>query len=149
MTKILVVHGAGINMRGKVAVDIFGPETMDDYNRVIHEFADELGISVEIFHSNIQGEIVNAFYAAHDGDIDAAVINPAGFTASAPALVAAIGQVRFPTVEVHITKKGTESEPAIILGDTAQLARQFLTQTAAIRVASKPILDSQPRRIAY
>jgi|TARA_B100001750_G_C15312874_1_gene498198 3-dehydroquinate dehydratase-2 len=103
MTKILVVHGAGINMRGKVAVDIFGPETMDDYNRVIHEFADELGISVEIFHSNIQGEIVNAFYAAHDGDIDAAVINPAGFTASAPALVAAIGQVRFPTVEVHIT----------------------------------------------
>ena len=103
MTKILVVHGAGINMRGKVAVDIFGPETMDDYNRVIHEFADELGISVEIFHSNIQGEIVNAFYAAHDGDIDAAVKNPAGFTASAPALVAAIGQVRFPTVEVHIT----------------------------------------------
>jgi len=103
MTKILVVHGAGINMRGKVAVDVFGPETMDDYNRVIHEFADELGISVEIFHSNIQGEIVNAFYAAHDGDIDAAVINPAGFTASAPALVAAIGQVRFPTVEVHIT----------------------------------------------
>ena len=103
MTKILVVHGAGINMRGKVAVDIFGPETMDDYNRVIHEFADELGISVEIFHSNIQGEIVNAFYAAHDGDIDAAVINPAGFTASAPALVAAIGQVRLPTVEVHIT----------------------------------------------
>ena len=103
MTKILVVHGAGINMRGKVAVDIFGPETMDDYNRVIHEFADELGISVEIFHSNIQGEIVNAFYAAHDGDIDAAVINPAGFTASAPALVAAIGKVRFPTVEVHIT----------------------------------------------
>ena len=103
MTKILVVHGAGINMRGKVAVDIFGPETMDDYNRVIHEFADELGISVEIFHSNIQGEIVNAFYAAHDGDIDAAVINPAGFTASAPALVAAIGLVRFPTVEVHIT----------------------------------------------
>lgn len=103
MTKILVVHGAGINMRGKVAVDVFGPETMDDYNRVIHEFANELGISVEIFHSNIQGEIVNAFYAAHDGDIDAAVINPAGFTASAPALVAAIGQVRFPTVEVHIT----------------------------------------------
>ena len=103
MTKILVVHGAGINMRGKVAVDVFGPETMDDYNRVIHEFADELGISVEIFHSNIQGEIVNAFYAAHDGDIDAAVINPAGFTASAPALVAAIGQVRFPTGEVHIT----------------------------------------------
>lgn len=103
MTKILVVHGAGINMRGKVAVDIFGPETMEDYNRLIHEFANELGVSVQIFHSNIQGEIVNAFYDAHDGDIDAAVINPAGFTASAPALVAAIGQVRFPTVEVHIT----------------------------------------------
>ena len=29
MTKVLVVHGAGINMRGKSQIEIFGPDTME------------------------------------------------------------------------------------------------------------------------
>lgn len=103
MVNILVVHGAGMNMRGKVQVELFGPQTLDDYNRQIKEYAAQLGVNVRLFHSNIQGEVANAFYEAHEGDIDAALINPAGYTAGAPALVAAIGQVRFPTIEVHIS----------------------------------------------
>ena len=65
MTKILVVHGAGINMRGKFQVEIFGTATMDDYSKQIQEYSSELGVEVDIFHSNIEGEVINKFYQAH------------------------------------------------------------------------------------
>ena len=103
MTKILVVHGAGMSMRGKVQVDRFGPMTLGDYDRKIGEYASDLGVAVEIYHSNVEGEVINRLYEAHDGDIDGALINPAGFTTGHPALATAIGQVRFPTIEVHVS----------------------------------------------
>ena len=59
MTKVLVVHGAGINMRGKSQVEIFGSDTMDDYSNQIEKYADQLGVEVDIYHSNIEGEVFN------------------------------------------------------------------------------------------
>jgi 3-dehydroquinate dehydratase len=32
MPKILVIHGAGMNMRGKVQLDVFGPITLPEYD---------------------------------------------------------------------------------------------------------------------
>ena len=115
MAKILVVHGLGMNMRGKVLLERFGPSVLADYERKIAEFASDLGVDVETFASNIEGEVIDRFYEAHDGDIDAAVVNPAGYMMGYPGLVAAIGQVRFPTIEVHVSNpasRGAVSEIA-------------------------------------
>ena len=68
-----------MNMRGKVLLERFGPPVLTDYERKIAEFASELGVEVETFTSNIEGEVINRFYEAHDGDVDAAVINPAAW----------------------------------------------------------------------
>lgn len=103
MTKILVVHGDGMDMRGKAMVEIFGTMTLSDYDRQIQEYASKQGVTAETFHSNIEGEVINKLYQAHDGDVDAALINPAGYTRGYPALAAAISQVRFPTIEIHIS----------------------------------------------
>jgi 3-dehydroquinate dehydratase II len=108
MLKTLIVHGAGMNMRGKAQLDIFGPMTLPEYDEHIRKYAAELGIEVEIFHSNVEGEVINKFYQAHDRGVDAAVINPAGYTTGYPALMAAISQVKFPT----IARRGRESEIA-------------------------------------
>ena len=70
-------------------------------------------MEVELFHSNIEGEVVNALYDAHGRDFDAALINPAGYTTSAGPLLGAIGQVKFPVIEVHAsnpTARGTVSK---------------------------------------
>ena len=115
MAKMLVIHGAGMNMRGKAQIDVFGPMTLPQYDEQIRKYAAELGIEVEIFHSNIEGEVINKFYEAHDRGVDAAVINPAGYTTGHPALMAALSQVRFPTIELHISnpaRRGRESEIA-------------------------------------
>jgi len=115
MPRVLVIHGAGMNMRGKAQIDVFGPMTLLEYDKHIRQYASDLGIEVEIFHSNIEGEVINRFYAAHDGGVDGAIINPAGFTTGHPALAAAIAQVKFPTIELHISnpaRRGRVSEIA-------------------------------------
>jgi 3-dehydroquinate dehydratase-2 len=117
MTRVLVIHGAGMNMRGKVQVEIFGPMTLPEYDERIRGYAKELGVEVEIFHSNIEGEIVNRLYAANDQGFDAMIFNPAAFGTGYPALVAAISQVKFPTVEVHISnpiRRGPASQTAAV-----------------------------------
>src|SRR5437867_6989405 len=101
MTQVLIIHGAGMNMRGKVQTEIFGPMTLPEYDEHIRKYAAELGIEVDIFHSNIVGEVINKVYEAHDRGVDAALINPAGYSTGQPALVAALSQVHFPTIERH------------------------------------------------
>ena len=118
MPKVLIVHGAGMNMRGKSQLDVFGPMTLPQYDEHIRRYAAELGVEVEILHSNVEGEVINKFYEAHDRGVDAAVINPAGYTIGHPALMAAIGQVRFPTFELHISnpaRRGRDSEIARVV----------------------------------
>jgi 3-dehydroquinate dehydratase-2 len=115
MPKILVIHGAGMNMRGKVQTEIFGPMTLPEYDERIRSYAAELALEVDIFHSNVEGDVINKLYEANDNGVDAALFNPAGFGTGYPALVAAIGQVRFPTVEIHISnpvRRGPASETA-------------------------------------
>ena len=113
MAKILIIHGAGMNMRGKVQTEIFGPMTLPEYDERIRGYAKELGVDIEIFHSNVEGDVINRLYAANDQGFDAAIFNPAGFSRGYPALVAAINQVKFPTIELHMSnpvRRGPVSE---------------------------------------
>jgi 3-dehydroquinate dehydratase II len=103
-----VIHGAGMNMRGKVQLDVFGPMTLPEYDERIRGYAKEL---------NVEGEIVNKLYAANDAGVDAAIFNPAAFGSGYPALVAALSQVKFPTTEVHISnpiRRGPASQTATV-----------------------------------
>ena len=77
MPNILVIHGAGMNMRGKALLDVFGPLTLPEYDARIRAYAMALDVAVEIFHSNSEGEVINRLFAAHDEAIDA-VPRPSG-----------------------------------------------------------------------
>ena len=113
MGKVLVIQGAGMNMRGKAQLETFGPMTLGEMNEQIVGYAKELGMDVDIFHSNIEGEVINALYAAHDDDYEAGIINPAGYTTTNGPIKAAIAQVKFPMIEVHAsnpTARGTVSQ---------------------------------------
>jgi 3-dehydroquinate dehydratase-2 len=117
MAKILIIHGAGMNMRGKVQTEIFGPMTLPEYDERVRGYAKELGVEIEIFHSNIEGEVINRLYAANDQSFDAAIFNPAGFSRGYPALVAALNQVKFPIIELHMSnpvRRGPVSETATV-----------------------------------
>ena len=121
--KILVVQGAGMNMRGKTQTEIFGTMTLDDYNQHIRQYANDLDVEVEIFHSNSEGDVINRLYAANDQGFDGALVNPAGFSRGYPALTAAITQVSFPVIEVHISNPVRRGP----ISDTAQVSLGMVT----------------------
>ena len=123
MPKVLVVHGAGMNMRGKSQIDMFGPLTLAQYDEHIRRYARELDCEVEIFHSNVEGEVINRFYDAFDRKINGALINPAGYTTEHPALCAAIIQVGFPVIEVHLSNPATRGR----ISDVGRVCRGVVT----------------------
>jgi 3-dehydroquinate dehydratase-2 len=123
MPRFLVVHGAGMNMRGKSQIELFGPLTLAQYDEHIRRYAGELGSEVEIFHSNVEGEVINRFYDAFERKLDGALINPAGYTTDHPALCAAITQVGFPVVEVHLSNPAARGR----ISDVGRVCRSVVT----------------------
>jgi len=123
MRKVLVVHGAGMNMRGKSQIEVFGPLTLAQYDEHIQRYARELECEVEIFHSNVEGEVINRFYDAFDRKFDGALINPAGYTTDHPALCAAITQVGFPVIEVHLSNPAARGR----ISDVGRVCRSVVT----------------------
>lgn len=139
MTKVLIIHGAGMNMRGKVQTEIFGKMTLPEYDRHIRGYAEELGVDIEIFHSNTEGAVIDRLYAANDEGFDAALFNPAGFSRGYPALTAAISQVSFPTIEVHISNPVRRGP----VSDTAQVSQGIVAGFGVIgyHVALRGVRD--------
>ena len=123
MQKILVVHGAGMNMRGKSQIEVFGPLTLAQYDEHIRRYARELDCEVEIFQSNVEGEVINRFYDAFEKKMGGALINPAGYMTDHPALCAAITQVGFPVVEVHLSNPAARGR----ISDIGRVCRSVVT----------------------
>ena len=82
--------------------DIYGRKTYDDLLLYIKEEADRLGIAVEFYQSNHEGDIVDKIQSAY-GNTDGIVINPAAYTHTSIAIPDALKAVGIPTVEVHIS----------------------------------------------
>ena len=100
--KVLVINGPNINMLGIREPAIYGAKTFKDLEEFIKKSADELEISVSLFQSNHEGEIVDVIQAAY-GVYDGIVINPAAYTHTSVAILDALKSVAIPTVEVHIS----------------------------------------------
>lgn len=100
--KIMVINGPNINMLGIREPDIYGKKTFQDLLNLLDSTAKELGIEVEQFQSNHEGDIVDQIQSAF-GKVDGIVINPAAYTHTSVAILDALKAVGIPTVEVHIS----------------------------------------------
>ena len=100
--KILVINGPNLNMLGIREPGIYGKNTFSDLLALLEDTAKELGIEVEQFQSNHEGDIVDKIQWAY-GKIDGIVINPAAYTHTSVAILDALKAVSIPAVEVHIS----------------------------------------------
>ena len=96
------MHGPNLNLLGRRETDIYGEITLDAINNKISDLAGELGVSVDFFQSNAEGELVSKMQEAID-TYAAVVINPGAYTHTSIALRDAIAGVNIPTVEVHLS----------------------------------------------
>lgn len=100
--KILVINGPNINMLGIREQGIYGDDSFESLKTLISKKAESLGIEIDHYQSNIEGEIVTTIQCAK-GVYDGIVINPAAYTHYSIAILDALKAVSIPTVEVHIS----------------------------------------------
>ena len=106
---ILVLNGPNLNLLGIREPEHYGTETYADLVAMLEQEAKALGITVECYQSNHEGDLVDRIQAAL-GTADGIVINPAAYTHTSVALLDAVKAVRIPTVEVHISDPDTRDE---------------------------------------
>ena len=100
--KILIIHGPNLNMLGKREPEIYGAETLGEVNTRIGSLAKELGVEVEYFQSNSEGEIVSKIQDAMK-EYEGIVMNPGAYTHTSVAIRDAILSSGLTVVEVHIS----------------------------------------------
>ncbi|CDE59961.1 3-dehydroquinate dehydratase 1 [Fusobacterium sp. CAG:439] len=100
--KILVINGVNMNMLGLRETEKYGTMTLKDLEKELYAFSFELGIDIETFASNFEGEIVEKIHSSKD-NFDGIVINAGAYTHTSVAIRDAITSVDLPAVEVHMT----------------------------------------------
>jgi len=101
--KILVLHGPNLNLLGTREPEIYGRETLEDIDRRLARLAQAYGVTLECFHSNHEGALIERVHDAKAQGFAFIVINPAGYTHTSVALRDALSAVKIPFIEVHLS----------------------------------------------
>lgn len=100
--KFLIVNGPNLNMLGIREPEVYGSMTYEELVYFLHEQAVALGVEIEVFQSNCEGEIVNEIQRAYRR-MDGIIINPAAYTHTSIAILDALKAVSIPAAEVHLS----------------------------------------------
>ncbi|MFO8112351.1 MAG: type II 3-dehydroquinate dehydratase [Desulfosalsimonadaceae bacterium] len=100
--KILVIHGPNLNMLGKREPGHYGTETMEEINRQMIQKGSQLGMEVDFYQSNCEGQIIDRIQSACD-QYNGMIINPAAYTHTSLAIRDALLLLSIPVVEVHLS----------------------------------------------
>lgn len=102
LPRVLVLHGPNLNMLGQREPQIYGHTTLADINAMLVALGGELGVEVETFQSNHEGELVGKIQAAR-GQMAALLINGGAYTHTSVAILDALLAVDLPVIEVHLS----------------------------------------------
>ncbi len=98
----MVIQGPNLNMLGVREQNVYGPMKLEQIHEQMRAFAEQNGVDIEFFQSNLEGEIVDKVQECL-GDADGIIINPAAYTHTSIAIRDAISAVALPAIEVHIS----------------------------------------------
>ena len=100
--KILLINGANLNMLGSREPEKYGSTTLKDIESGVIQRGNELGVQVDVWQSNHEGDIVDKIQS-EKGVYDGILINAGGYTHTSVVIRDAIASVQIPTVEIHMT----------------------------------------------
>ena len=100
--KILIINGPNLNLLGTREPEIYGDDTLADIEERCQALAESLGMEVEFFQSNSEGEIINNIHMARES-FDGLVLNAGGYTHTSVAIHDALKLLNIPIVELHIS----------------------------------------------
>src|SRR5919107_891336 len=99
---IAVLNGPNLNLLGQREPELYGRATLTEIETMVRQAAAPLGVQVDWFQTNHEGELVEAVQRLRPGT-DGALINAAALTHSSLALRDALLAVQVPFVEVHLS----------------------------------------------
>ena len=100
--KLLLINGANLNMLGQREPEKYGHTSLADIESSVIDRGNDLGVDVDVWQSNHEGEIVDKIQSAR-GVYDGILINAGGYTHTSVVIRDAIAATGIPTVEVHMT----------------------------------------------
>ena len=104
--KILTINGVNLNMLGKRGKE-YGTVTLSEIEREMSALASTLGVELEFFTSNFEGEIVEKIQSAN---VDAIIINAGAHTHYSYAIADALKDKTCKKIEVHMTNVQAREE---------------------------------------
>ena len=100
--KLFIINGPNLNLLGVREPELYGRQDYAALVKLAEDTCRELGIEVDIYQSNHEGDLVDKIQSAY-GVADGIVINPAAYTHTSVAILDALKAVALPAVEVHIS----------------------------------------------
>ena len=100
--RVAVVHGPNLRLLGRREPEVYGHDSLDDVDARLKTLAEELGVEIETYQSNHEGELLD-FVESASSRVDGFLINPGAFTHTSIALRDALVGVERPFVEVHLS----------------------------------------------
>ncbi|QUW21346.1 3-dehydroquinate dehydratase [Sporosarcina sp. Marseille-Q4063] len=101
MKKILLINGANMNLLGLREPDKLGSATLEEINREVIDYSKGLGIEVDTYQSNHEGDIIDRIQQA-SFEYAGVIINPGSFGHYSVGIKEAISTLSIPCIEVHL-----------------------------------------------
>ena len=100
--KLLVANGPNLNLTGTREPEIYGSDTLAMINSQLKEKFKE--IEFEFFQTNGEGDLIDKIQSVDKNGFDGVVLNAGALTHYSIALRDAIGSIKKPVVEVHLSQ---------------------------------------------
>ena len=97
---IQIINGPNLNLLGKREPSVYGNESFESFFEPLKNRFPEH--TLQYFQSNIEGELINKLHEV-GFDYDGIILNAGAYTHTSVALHDAIGAIKTPVVEVHIS----------------------------------------------
>ncbi len=98
--KIQIINGPNLNLLGKREPSVYGNQSFEEFFEDLKTRYPQL--ELHYYQSNVEGEIINKLHEI-GFTFDGIILNAGAYTHTSVAIHDAIGAIKTPTVEVHIS----------------------------------------------
>lgn len=103
MKKFVMLHGINHNMFGKRDPAQYGTVTLAEIDEKLRGLGKELGVEVETFQTNSEGDMCQRIHQAFTDNVDGVLINAGAWTHYSYGIRDALAILTVPVVEIHMS----------------------------------------------
>jgi 3-dehydroquinate dehydratase-2 len=100
--QVLILNGVNLDVLARRDPGIYGGLSLNELERRIYQWANELDIQARCRQTNSEGEFIDWIHQAYD-DVDAVIVNPGAWSHYSYAIRDALELLAVPLIEVHLS----------------------------------------------